>query len=430
VWLLAGPIILSNMSVPLVGAVDTAVVGHLPDPVYIGAVALGALVFSFLFWGFGFLRMGTTGFVAQAYGANDAPEVALVLMRALLMAVVLGAILLLLQHPVSLVSFWLLEGGVELEALANDYFRVRIWSAPAALGNYVVLGFLIGMQKTRAALVLQLILNLTNVLLDLVFVLQLNRGVQGVAEASVLSEYLAFVAGLYICRRTLRGIGADFERQGILNVDKVKELMHVNMNIFIRTLCLVFAFAFFTARGAKFGEIILATNAILLHLQQFLAYGLDGFAHAVEALAGSAYGARSRSALRSSVYYTTIWALLIAIIFTVVYLLFGELIVSVLTGIDTVRVSAAEYMPWILLSPVVSVWSFQLDGIFIGTTRTVDMRNAMIVSVAVYLVAVWLIVPVWQNHGLWFCLMLFMVVRAVTLGLRLPAIEKTIDRSG
>lgn len=402
-------------------------VGHLADPVYIGAVALGALIFSFLFWGFGFLRMGTTGFVAQAFGTNDTSEVALVLTRALLLALVFGVLLVIMQHPVSIVSFRLLEGGFELEALADEYFRVRIWSAPATLGNYAVLGFLIGMQNTRAALVLQLVLNISNVLLDLLFVLQFGWGVQGVAAASVLSEYLALAAGLYICLRVLRRMRAGFDIREILNVGKLTALLQVNLNIFIRTLCLVFAFAYFTARGTGFGEITLAANAVLLHLQSILAYGLDGFAHAVEALAGSAYGARNRVAYRACMYYTTFWALLVAVVFAVVYFLFGEIIVAVLTGIESVRAAAADYMPWILLSPLLSVWSFQLDGIFIGTTRTVEMRNAMIVSVSVYIFAVWLLVPLWGNHGLWLSLMLFMVVRALTLGFRLAAIDKTLE---
>ena len=425
--LLAGPIILSNLSVPLVGAVDTAVVGHLPDPVYIGAVALGAVIFSFLFYGFGFLRMGTTGFVAQAHGMNDSTGVALVLVRALLMAAVFGLVLVLLQYPLSLASFWLLDGSVRLEALADDYFRVRIWSAPATLGNYAVLGFLIGVQNTRAALVLQLILNLSNVALDLLFVLGLGWGVEGVAVASVISEYVAFAAGLVICRRLLPVSAAAIDKKDVLNIDKLRAMLHVNLNIFIRTVCLLSAFALFTARGTGFGEIILATNAVLLHLQHILAYGLDGFAHAVEALAGSAYGARNRSAYRSSVYYTTMWALLIALVFTAVYYFFGASIISLLTGIDAVRENAAIYLPWLILSPIVSVWSYQLDGIFIGTTRTVEMRNAMVISLVAYLVSVWLIVPVWGNHGLWFCLLLFMVVRAITLWIRLPAIGASLE---
>lgn len=425
-WSLAGPIILSNMSVPLVGAVDTAVVGHLPDPVYIGAVAIGALIFSFLYWGFGFLRMGTTGFVAQSYGAGDAQEAGRVLLRALSLALVFGIALVLLQQPVGTLSFWLLQGGVELESLAADYYRIRIWSAPAVLANYAALGCLIGLHNTRAALVMQLVLNLANVGLDLLFVLYFDWGVRGVAFASVVSEYLALAAGLIMVRSNLQRIGTRLTRHGILNNDKLKALVHVNFNIFIRTLCLIFAFAYFTAKGAFFGETVLAANAVLLHFQSILSYGLDGFAHAVEALAGSAYGARNKSAFRSAVFYTTLWAVVLAAIYTLVYGLFGTQIIQVLTGIDSVKQAAADYLPWVLVSPLLSVWSFQLDGIFIGATRTVEMRNAMIISLAVYLAAVTLTLPLWGNHGLWLSLIIFMVVRALTLGWKLPAIADTL----
>ena len=425
---MAAPIILSNMSVPLVGMVDTAVVGHLPDPVYIGAVALGAIVFSFLYWGFGFLRMGTTGFIAQAFGAGDVNEVRLVLARALLLALLFGILLLALKYPIGLVSFWLLEGGVELETLANDYYRIRIWSAPAALANYAVLGCLIGLQNTRAALVLQLVLNMTNAGLDLLFVFVFGWGVEGVAGASVASEYVALATGFVVLNSTLRRIGGRLGRSGILDAAKLRALLQVNFNIFIRTLCLIFAFALFTAEGTKLGPTILATNAVLLHLQHILAYGLDGFAHAVEALAGGAYGARNRRAFRSAVIYTTLWALLLATVYSLVYLFLGNTIVAVLTGIESVRMSAADYMPWLIISPIVSVWSFQLDGIFIGTTRTVEMRNAMLISMGLYLVAVWMLVPVLGNHGLWLSLLVFMLIRALTLGLLLSRIEKNISQ--
>lgn len=426
VWGLAAPIILSNMSVPLVGAVDTAVVGHLPDPVYIGAVALGAVIFSFLYWGFGFLRMGTTGFVAQSFGAGNVLEVGRVLLRALLVAAALGAALVILQHPVGLLCFWVLQGGAELESLAADYYQVRIWSAPAVLANYAILGCLIGLHNTRAALMLQLVLNLTNVCLDLLFVLHFQWGVQGVAVASVVSEYTALAVGLGILQYNLRRIGARLVRQDILNRDKISALLQVNFNIFVRTLCLVFAFAYFTARGTQFGETVLAANAVLLHFQHLLAFGLDGFAHAAEALTGSAYGARDRKAFRSAVFYTTLWAALLAGIFTLVYAALGGQLTQVLTGIDSVQSTVAEYMPWILLLPLISVWSFQLDGIFIGTTRTVEMRNAMLVSLAVYLATVWLTVPIWGNHGLWLSLSIFMVARALTLGLKLRAISESL----
>ena len=249
------------------GAVDTAVVGHLPDPIYIGAVALGAIIFNFLFWGFGFLRMGTTGFVAQAYGAGDIDEVRATLARALLLAVGLGVLVVALQFPIGLFVFWAFSGSVELESLANSYYVIRVWSAPATLANYAILGCLIGIQNTRAVLALQLVLNITNVLLDLVFVLALGWGVQGVALASVISEFVALVFASWLVMRNLNRLGGQWARSRIVDISKLKALLHVNINIFIRTLCLIFAFSYFIAISTKMGEITLAANAILLHLQ-------------------------------------------------------------------------------------------------------------------------------------------------------------------
>jgi MATE family multidrug resistance protein len=426
VWLLAGPIILSNMSVPLVGAVDTAVVGHLPDAIYIGAVALGAIIFNFLFWGFGFLRMGTTGFVAQAYGGGDIDEVRATLARALLLAVALGIVVVALQFPIGLLAFWAFSGSVELESLANSYYVIRVWSAPATLANYAILGCLIGIHNTRAVLALQLVLNITNVLLDLLFVLGLGWGVQGVALASVISEFVALAFASWLVMRNLNRLGGQWARARIVDISRLKALLHVNINIFIRTLCLIFAFSYFTAMGTKMGEITLAANAVLLHLQHFLAYGLDGFAFAVEALAGSAYGARNRSAFRTAVRVTTIWALIVAGLFTILYAVLGTSIINVITGIELVRLAAADYLIWVLVSPVLSVWSYQLDGIFIGATRPVEMRNGMVLSLLVYLLAIWLFIPLLGNHGLWLSLMIFMVTRAITLGLWYPRIERSM----
>lgn len=415
------------MSVPLVGAVDTAVVGHLPDPVYIGAVALGAIIFNFLFWGFGFLRMGTTGFAAQAYGAGDATEVRSNLARALLLAAGLGLVLIIVQRPIEVAALWAFGGTLELESLAASYYGIRIWSAPATLANYAIFGCLIGIQNTHAALALQLVLNISNVLLDLLFVLGLGWGVEGVALASVLSEYLALFFGLWVVARNLRRIGGQWNLAHITYAPRLRALLHVNFNIFLRTLGLIVAFFYFTAMGTKLGEVALAANAVLLHLHYFMAYGLDGFAHAAEALAGSAYGARNRVAFRAAVRATSFWALIIAGIYVLIYTVFGPSIISIITGIESVREAAAEYLPWVLLSPIVSVWSFQLDGIFIGTTRPVEMRNGMLLSLAAYLAASWLLIPLWGNHGLWMSFMIFMLARAITLGLWYPRIERAMN---
>ena len=424
--MLAGPIILSNISVPLVGAVDTAVVGHLPGPQSIGAVALGALIFSFLYWGFSFLRMGTTGFIAQAFGAGDWKGLSDTLLRVLILAPLLGVFTIVVGWPLIDFALYLIDSSAEVEALAADYSQIRIWSAPAVLCVYAFTGIFIGMHNTRAAFVLQLILNISNMLLDLLFVLGFGWGVEGVALASVLAEYLAMLCGFYLLRTQIRTAIRHFNRARLLARDALLKLFAANSNIFVRTLCLLFAFSYFTAKSASQGEVILAANAILLHLQSIMAYGLDGFAHAVEALAGSAYGAGRQRVFRRAVFLTSFWGAIIALLAGLVYLVFGDAIINLFTSIDAVADTASLYLPWMVVAPILSVWSFQLDGIFIGTGHTRAMRNAMIFSLVAYLLLLQLTIPMYGNHGLFFGLAFFMLIRALTLLFYFPGIEAAI----
>lgn len=430
VWLLAGPIILSNLSTPLLGAVDTAVVGRLPDAAYIGGVAIGALVFSFLFWGFGFLRMGTTGFTAQAHGAGDTAELRATLMRPLILALGLGALLIILQAPIGLIAFSLIDASAEVKGFAQAYFAIRIWSAPAALINYAVLGWLLGTQRARTALLIQIALNGINILLDIIFVLGLGWGIEGVAIASLIAEVTAAVLGLIIVARMLGRTGGKWDWARVIRRERLSALFRVNADIFLRTLALIFAFSYFTVQGAKMGNVPLAANAILMHLQAFLAYGLDGFAHAVEILAGGAVGAGSRGAFRQAVRVSTLWALGGAAGIALIYGLFGPAIVGLFTPLPEVRAAAAAYLPWMVILPLVSVWSFQLDGIFIGATRTAAMRNAMALSLVIYLVACWWLIPLLGNHGLWLAFAIFMAARAITLGAAYPRLLQTVESSG
>ncbi len=426
VWVLAGPIMLSNMTTPLLGAVDTAVVGQLPDAAYIGGVAIGAIVFSFLFWGFGFLRMGTTGFTAQAYGAGDHDELRATLLRPLVLALGLGALLIALRAPIGMLAFELLEASPEVEALAANYYEIRIWSAPAALVNYTVLGWLLGTQRARTALVLQVALNGVNVVLDLAFVIGLGWGVEGVALASLIAETGAAALGIAVVGRILARSGGRWDWARLLRRDRVVALFRVNLDIFLRTLALVVAFGYFTAQSAKMGDVTLAANAILLHLQTIMAYGLDGFSHAAEILAGGALGARSRPAFQGAVRAATIWGFGTAVLVALAYAALGPALIELFTVLPEVRTTAEAFLPWMILSPLVSVWSFLLDGIFIGTTRTAAMRNAMAVSLLAYLGACWLLVPALGNHGLWLAFTLFMAVRAITLAVVYPRLLRDI----
>jgi len=426
VWRLAGPIIVANISTPLLGAVDTAVMGHLPDAAYIGGVAIGAVIFDFLFWGFGFLQMSTSAFTAQAQGAGDEVEMRATLLRAMALAVCLGLLLILLQAPIAIVGFALLDASSQVEGFARSYYAIRIWSAPFALANYVALGWLLGRQKAGLVLALQLVLNGTNIALDLLFVVGFGWAIEGVALATLIAQAAGLALALVFVRGGLKVRDPAIAWSRLADRARLAALVHVNVNILIRTLCLIFGFAYFTARGAEMGDLILAANAVLMQFQFVSAYAMDGFAHAVEVLAGNALGRRSRADFRSAVRVSTLWALGFAVLSALVFLLLGAQIIALFSDIAEVRRTALTYLPWMIVSPLISVWSFQLDGIFIGTTRSAEMRNAMIASLAIYLGACWLFIPMFGNHGLWLSLMVFMLARMLTLGCYFPRLERAV----
>ena len=416
---------LSNVSTPLIGAVDTAVVGQIPDPTHIGAVAVGSLVFTFVFWAFGFLRMGTTGLTAQALGAHDADEVVAALGRALLVAVLAGSAMLVLQWPIREAAFTLLQASDAVEHLGRSYFNIRIWSAPAALVNYALLGWFIGIGRTRIALVLQLVLNLSNIVLDLWFVLGLGWGVPGVAAGTVLAEWLAAGVGMFVALRHARGMHARWSAQLLLAPAQLRRTVLVNSDIMVRSLALIFVFVWFMAQAASQGDVPLAANAVLMQFISISAYFLDGLAFAAEALVGRAVGAMRRAAVAAAALRTSVWAGAIAALIALLLLLFGPMLIDLLSVDLAVRASARTYLPWAIGAPLIGVWAFQLDGIFIGATRTADMRNAMLVSAAVFLVAWWLFQR-WENHGLWAALYVNYIARTVTLLRRYPALLRSV----
>ncbi|MCA9546626.1 MAG: MATE family efflux transporter [Myxococcales bacterium] len=429
-WRLAWPVILSGLSVPLLGAVDTAVMGHLPDAAYLGAVAVGALVFDFVYWGFGFLRMGTTGFAAQAHGAGDAVAVKLALLRPLGLALGLGGLLWALQGPIEAVAFRLVSAGPEIAPLARAYFRVRIWAAPAVLVNYAVLGWLLGTQRPRHALAVQVAVNGLNLGLDLLFVQGFGWGVVGVAAATAIAQGLGALLGALVVWRALRPLQAPVPPGALWDREALGALWRVNRDLFIRTLALIGAFAWFTTQGAAQGKVILAANAVLLNLQTLMAYGLDGFAHAAEALVGDALGARAPSRLRAALRGTLGLSVAIALAFTAAWALAGSAVVDLLTDLPAVRATARDYLPWAVASPLVSVWCFWLDGVFIGATHTRAMRDGMVLSLLGDLAVAALAQPLWGNHGLWLGLLTFFALRGLTLCARLPTLIRDVQRPG
>ncbi len=412
---LAVPVILSNLSVPLLGAVDIWVLRDMPDAAYLGGIAVGAVIFSFVYWGFGFLRMGTTGFVAQANGAGDDQAIRDITVRASALALALGVLVVALQVPIRWAAFEILEGDPKVEQLGDLYVAIRIWSAPAALMIYVVNGWLMGIQRMTSVMVLVITMNGINIALDILFVQGFGWGVEGVAWATLIAEVGTAVAALVLMVRGQRSLGGRWNFSAILNATGVRAMLKVNGDIFLRTLCLITAFAWFTAEGAAQDKTVLAANAVLLNFLMFVAHGLDGFAHAAETLVGASIGARNRRGLSQAVRITTAWAGLIAIVFSAFYLLFGNAVIAELTRITDVRLAASDYIWWAAALPLLSVWCFQLDGIFIGATRTAEMRNGMVLSLAAMWLTGYLARPELGNHGLWLALAVFFVARALTL---------------
>jgi multidrug resistance protein, MATE family len=421
---IALPMIFSNVTTPLIGAVDTAVIGQLGSAALIGAVAIGATVFTFFYWAFGFLRMGTTGLTAQASGAERNREVLATLYRALLVAGGAGVAIILLQWPIAEASFALMGASPDVDEAARTYFAIRIWSAPAALANYALVGWFIGLGRAGMAFRLQLLLNLTNIALDSLFVLGFGWGVAGVAAGTLIAETGAALVGLAVALRSASGLRIRLWR--VFNAGKLRRMIAVNGDIMIRTLSLLFAFSFFTAQGARAGDLILAANAILMHFLSVSAYFLDGIAYATEALIGKAIGARDHARFADAVRLSSLWAAGLSICVGAAVWLGGGVVIDAMTISEPVRALAREYLIWAGLAPVLGVACFQLDGIFIGATRTRDMRNMMLVSLVIYLLAWAALTPAFGNEGLWAALMILFVARAITLALRMPSLKRDV----
>jgi MATE family multidrug resistance protein len=423
---LAWPLILANVTVPLVGAVDTAVLGHLPEAHFLGAAALGAVVFSLLYYSFAFLRTGTTGPVAQARGAGDLVEVKATLYRALMIAVAIGTALILLQVPIRWVAFQILTAGPEVVDAAKIYVSIRIWGAPAVLTNFVLLGWFLGLENARVGLLLQIVINLVNLALCLLFVFGLGMTIEGVAAATTIAEYTGAAAGLALALRAVARMEGSVGRSRLLDRGRLVRLVALNRDIFIRTILVLLCFSSFTAIGARFGELTLAANAVLMTFNTFMAFALDGFAQAAESLVGRAIGAGDRTELDECLGATFVLSAAVAVAFTIVYGFGGSLIVQALTDLPAVRGEAYRYLPWAAAMPIVAVWSFQLDGVFWGAARGPDMRNMMLISAACFALAAWIAVPRLGNDGLWLAIYVFLAARAVTLGFRLPAVLRSV----
>jgi MATE family multidrug resistance protein len=422
---IAVPIVLSNVTVPLLGAVDTGVVGQMGLAAPIGAVGLGAVILSAIYWVFGFLRMGTTGLTSQARGAGNSDEVAALLMRSFLIAGAGGLLIIALQVPLFWAALAVSPGSPEVEGMVRDYLSIRVWSAPAMIALYGVNGWLIALERTRGVLVIQLVMNGLNIALDLWFVLGLGWGVEGVAIATLIAEFSGFAVGLWLCRSALRG-QVWWNPARIFDRARLIHMAAVNGDILIRSLLLQAIFVSFLFFAADFGDVTLAANQVLMQFLQITAYGLDGFAFAAEALVGTALGAGNRAAFRRGAWLASFWGLLSCLGLALFFWVQGGWIIDLLTTAPDVRAEARVYLVYMVASPLLGLLPWMLDGVFIGATRTRDMRNMMALSFVLYAAAVALLVPSFGNHGLWGALLVSFVARGLTLLWRYPPLERSV----
>jgi MATE family multidrug resistance protein len=414
---IAAPMIVSSVTVPLVGIVGTAVLGHLEDDRYLAGVAAGTQIFSVLFVGLNCLRMGTTGLTAQAHGAGDGAAVRRSLGQAAILALALGLLLVAAQVPLRGLSLLVLGPPPEVATWTGQYFDIRILSAPMALFNLVAIGWLLGRQDGRGPLLITLAINLTNIALDLWFVLGLGLGVRGVAAGALMAEGVGAVVSVLLLRRSLRTLPGRWEAAPLRRLSAYRPLFAINGNLFLRTLALMFTFTFMTAQGARMGSTVLAANALLLNFQWLLSYALDGIANAAEALVGRAIGARDRDGLLLAVRRTLGWSLAFAAAFFVFYLAAGPQLVALLTDLPGVRAAALEYLPWLVAAPLISVWSFFYDGVYVGATRSREMRVVMTGAAILVFLPAWYLARDAGNHALWLAFTLFMAARGLAMHL-------------
>lgn len=420
---IALPIAVSNAAVPLLGAVDTAVVGRL-GAVEVGAVGLGAIVLAFIFGLFNFLRMSTTGLVAQATGAGDHAEAGAHLLRALVLGLGIGAALILGQVLIFRLAMGLSPASEAVEATARLYLGIRIWGVPATVAIYAITGWLIGVARTRAVLVLQLGMNLFNAGLSILFVLGFGWGVAGCATATLIAEYFGLGVGLWLARHALARAWREARSAARLFArDRVARLVRVNGDIMLRSLLLQLSFASFIFLSAAEGDLQLAANQVLMQLIELTAFALDGFAFAAEALVGQAVGARRPDTVRRATLLSTQWGVAGALAMSVVFLLFGGALIDLLTTLPELREAARAYLPWVIAFPLVGILAWMLDGVFIGATLTGEMRKAMLVAAAGYAVCVAVSMPLIGNGGLWLSLLVLNALRGVMMARWYPQAE-------
>jgi multidrug resistance protein, MATE family len=420
VFAIAGPAMVANLTTPLIGIVSTTAIGRLGDAAMLGGVAMASVLFDCIFWLFGFLRMSTVAFTAQSLGAGETQELRAILVRGFIVASLVGAALIVLQIPLAAVLLGAMGGSENVTGAAKSYFTIRIWSAPLALANYVVLGWLIGQARAKLALTTQVAINVTNMIATMLLVLVFNFGIAGAAIAAVIAETTGVLLGILVAQHLSRGQPA-ISRATLFDRTKLMRMLSVNRDILIRTAALITAFLFFIAQGARAGDVTLAANAVLNNFLMISGFFLDGLANAAEQLCGRAYGARNKSAFSGAVKLVVIWGFGFAFAVAASFALFGPALIDVLTASAEVRRIARDYLPFVIFAPLLGVFAFAYDGIYIGATWARDMRNLMVASLLIFLAA-WFALRSFGNAGLWGAFLVHYAARGGLQALRYPAL--------
>lgn len=410
---IALPSIVSNITVPLLGLIDVTIVGHLGSPSYIGAIAVGGMLFNIIYWVFGFLRMGTSGLTSQAYGANDYQETRRLLARSISIGLLMASILILFQRPIEHIALLIIGPTPEVSQLASTYFRICIWGAPAILGLYSFSGWFIGMQNSRTPMFIAITQNLVNIVASLLLVYGYELKIEGVAIGTLIAQYAGFFMASFIWKRKYAQFGQSEGIRPLLNGEAMHRFFQVNKDIFLRTLCLVAVTLYFTSAGASQGEIILAVNTLLMQLFTLFSYFMDGFAYAGEALTGKYIGANAPQELKQMIHRLFQWGIGMAIGFTLLYGIGGESFLQLLTNEQAVIEAAQSYRYWVILIPLVGYMAFLLDGIFIGATATKLMLQSMLVAAIAFFFTYFTLKSSLGNHALWLAFMIYLSLRGI-----------------
>jgi len=411
---LAIPNILANLSVPMLSVVDVALMGHLSSESFILAIGFGVMIFNFIYWAFGFLRMGMTGMTAQEYGKGNTNEAFRLLFRGLIIAFGGALLLFVCKEWILQLALYLIDANQEVNHQITTYFNVRIYAAPATIGLYAFIGWFMGKQKATITMIITIAVNLLNAGLSYYLVTQLNYKTSGVALGTVISQYVGFILAIIFFIVFYQKQLTRLAFKGILELKAIKEFVLVNTDILIRTLCLIFALSFFKVVSAKEGELIAAANILLLEFVSIAAYGIDGFAFAAEAISGKYFGAGNKQKFKQAVRYCFYWGFGLGAVYGLVYWLFGYNILNVLTDQKEVINIAMEYTVWLVMFPILSVIPFVWDGVYIGLTSSKAMRNTMLLSTIIFIASYYLLVNVWSNHGLWLAMILFVLARGIS----------------